>query len=230
MAKPAFERHFRQNQKRVDRRLGAYLADPENEDNIHDVRVAIRRLDATFSLLPKKVRRRHRAGMEKYREFLKASSNARDGCANGHSLLDSIGYGHLAAGSRTTFATGIAVVKACKKVIAELCKRAAKIWEIKPDDVIWENGHARPAGEHKGRFEPISLKAIAAKRSVTGGPIVTGNRGRNIIVAPPGQGRYKVPLPVRKFGTAGLSVLRRVSERSFPRRRHYRRRATKEAR
>lgn len=84
----------------------------------------------------------------------------------------SIGYGHLAAGSRTTFATGIAVVDACKKVIAELCKRAAKIWEIKADDVIWEHGHARPAGEHKGRFEPLSLKAIAAKRSVTGGPIV----------------------------------------------------------
>jgi CHAD domain-containing protein len=54
MAKSAFELRFSQNLKRVDKRLRAYLADPENEDNIHDVRVAIRRLDATFSLPPKK--------------------------------------------------------------------------------------------------------------------------------------------------------------------------------
>jgi CHAD domain-containing protein len=78
MAKSAFERKFRQNIGRVNRRLKAYLAKPDDEDNIHDVRVSIRRLDATFSLLPKKVRRRHRASMEKYREFLKASSKARD--------------------------------------------------------------------------------------------------------------------------------------------------------
>ena len=84
----------------------------------------------------------------------------------------SIGYGHLAAGSRTTFATGIAVTNACKKVIGELCKRAAMIWDIEAEDVIWEDGQARPAGASKGRFEPLSLKAIAAKRSVTGGPIV----------------------------------------------------------
>lgn len=78
MAKSAFERKFRQNLGRMDKRLEAYLADPESEKNIHDVRVSIRRLDATFSLLPKKVRRRHRGSIEKYREFLKSSSKARD--------------------------------------------------------------------------------------------------------------------------------------------------------
>jgi CHAD domain-containing protein len=78
MAKSVFGQKFRQNVKRVGRRLKAYLADPESEKNIHDVRTAIRRLDATFPLLPKKVRRRYRGGIEKYREFLKASSNARD--------------------------------------------------------------------------------------------------------------------------------------------------------
>ena len=84
----------------------------------------------------------------------------------------SIGYGHLAAGSRTTFATGIAVVEACKKVIDNLRARAAMIWDVSAEDVIWEDGCARPAGGSKGRFEPLSLKAIAAKRGVTGGPIV----------------------------------------------------------
>ena len=85
----------------------------------------------------------------------------------------SIGYGHLSAGSRTTFATGIAVVEACKKVIGDLCRRAAMIWDVKAEDVIWEDGCARPAGGNKSRFEPLSLEAIAAKRSVTGGPITT---------------------------------------------------------
>ncbi len=83
----------------------------------------------------------------------------------------SIGFTGLAAGSRTTFGTGIAVVEACKKVIGDLRARAAMIWDVKAEDVIWEDGQARPAGENKGRFEPLSLKAIAAKRAVTGGPI-----------------------------------------------------------
>jgi CHAD domain-containing protein len=78
MAKSVFGRKFRQNLKRGDKRLKDYLADPENVDNIHDVRVSIRKLDSMFSLLPKKARRRYRGSIEKYRKFLKASSNARD--------------------------------------------------------------------------------------------------------------------------------------------------------
>jgi CHAD domain-containing protein len=71
-------RKFRQNLKRIDRRLEVYLADPENEKNIHDIRTSVRRLDATFPLLPKKVRSRYRSRIEKYRQFLQASSRARD--------------------------------------------------------------------------------------------------------------------------------------------------------
>ncbi|MBI4203744.1 MAG: xanthine dehydrogenase family protein molybdopterin-binding subunit, partial [Betaproteobacteria bacterium] len=83
----------------------------------------------------------------------------------------SVGYTGLAAGSRTTFATGIAVVEACKKVIGELRARAAMIWDVNAEDVVWEDGCARPANKEVGKFEPLSLKAIAAKRAVTGGPI-----------------------------------------------------------
>jgi CHAD domain-containing protein len=78
MAKSVLERKFHQNQGRVDKRLKAYLAEPESERNIHNVRTSLRRLDATFFLLPKKVRRRYRGRVEKYRQFLKASSKARD--------------------------------------------------------------------------------------------------------------------------------------------------------
>jgi CO/xanthine dehydrogenase Mo-binding subunit len=84
----------------------------------------------------------------------------------------SIGYGHLAAGSRTTFATGIAVVDVCKKVIEDLRNRAAMIWDIEAQDVAWEDGCAKRFDKADGEYEPLSLKAIAAKRSVTGGPIV----------------------------------------------------------
>ncbi len=84
----------------------------------------------------------------------------------------SIGYGHLSAGSRTTFATGIAVVEACKKVIGNLCARAAMIWDVNAEDVVWDGGCARYTGKKSGKFEPLSLKAIAVKKSVTGGPIV----------------------------------------------------------
>ncbi|MBI4191970.1 MAG: xanthine dehydrogenase family protein molybdopterin-binding subunit [Betaproteobacteria bacterium] len=83
----------------------------------------------------------------------------------------SIGYTHVTGGSRVTFASGIAVIEACKKVIGELRARAAMTWDVDVDDVIWEEGHARPAGKNMGRFEPLSLKAIAAKKAVTGGPI-----------------------------------------------------------
>jgi len=83
----------------------------------------------------------------------------------------SIGYNHLSAGSRTTFATGIAVVEACKKVIGNLRARAAMIWDVSAEDVVWEDGCARYTGNKTGAHEPLSLKAIAAKRSVTGGPI-----------------------------------------------------------
>jgi CO/xanthine dehydrogenase Mo-binding subunit len=85
---------------------------------------------------------------------------------------NSVGYTQATGGSRVTYATGRAVIDACNKVIAEMCVRAAKIWKVDAADVIWENGSARPAGKRAGEFEPLTFKAIAAKRTATGGPIV----------------------------------------------------------
>jgi CO/xanthine dehydrogenase Mo-binding subunit len=83
----------------------------------------------------------------------------------------SIGYTHVTGGSRVTFASGMAVVNATKSVVKDLCKRAAIIWDVDPDGVIWEDGFAKPAGSNVGEFEPLSLKALAAKAAATGGPI-----------------------------------------------------------
>jgi CO/xanthine dehydrogenase Mo-binding subunit len=56
-------------------------------------------------------------------------------------------------------------------VIRKCCQRAAKVWGIDEDAVIWENGCAKPAGPNAGRFPPMTLAEIAAIASNTGGPI-----------------------------------------------------------
>ena len=78
MAKPAFGRKLDRISRRVDKRLKAYLEDPENEDRVHDVRVSIRKLEVMLSLLPKKARKRGRSSMAKYKKFLSANSIVRD--------------------------------------------------------------------------------------------------------------------------------------------------------
>ena len=85
----------------------------------------------------------------------------------------SVGYTHVTGGSRVTFATGTAVVNATKTAIKILCERAALIWGVDPEGVVWEDGHAKPAGSNVGDFKPLSLKELAAKAAATGGPITT---------------------------------------------------------
>jgi CO/xanthine dehydrogenase Mo-binding subunit len=96
----------------------------------------------------------------------------------------SVGYTHVTGGSRVTFATGIAVIDATKKVIKELCARAAMMWDVDPEGVIWENGCAKPAGSNVGDFKPLTLKEIAAKRALTGGPIGAAAAANPGAVAP----------------------------------------------
>jgi CO/xanthine dehydrogenase Mo-binding subunit len=89
-----------------------------------------------------------------------------------------VGYTHVTGGSRVTFATGMAVVNATKSVIKDMCRRAAVTWGIDPENVIWEDGHAKVTNPNVGDFPPMSIKEIAAKRAMTGGPI-TGSAGVN---------------------------------------------------
>jgi CO/xanthine dehydrogenase Mo-binding subunit len=83
----------------------------------------------------------------------------------------SIGFSFLTGGSRVTFATGMAVTQAAEKVVVDLKKRAAMIWDISPEAVDWKDGKAYPAGPNAGSFEPLSLQEIALKSGRTGGPI-----------------------------------------------------------
>ena len=83
----------------------------------------------------------------------------------------SIGFTHVTGGSRVTFATGMATVQAAEKVIDQLKRRAAMIWDISPDAVDWRDGCAVPAGANAGSFDPLPLAEIAIKAARTGGPI-----------------------------------------------------------
>jgi CO/xanthine dehydrogenase Mo-binding subunit len=83
----------------------------------------------------------------------------------------SLGHNDVTDGSRVTFSAGIGVINSARNAIKVLCARAAAIWGIPVDAVIWENGAARPAGPNAGKFKPLSLKEIAAQFSSTGGPI-----------------------------------------------------------
>ena len=82
-----------------------------------------------------------------------------------------IGFSALTGGSRVTFASAMVVTRATEHVIETLRARAAKIWKIEAEAVIWENGMARPAGANAGEFQPLTLAQLAAKASSTGGPI-----------------------------------------------------------
>ena len=84
---------------------------------------------------------------------------------------DSTGYSSTTGGSRTTFATGLAVIQACEKVIVELKTRAAKTWGVDVDQVEWSDGKASPVAGLNVEAEPMGLKQLAKVAARTGGPI-----------------------------------------------------------
>jgi len=80
----------------------------------------------------------------------------------------------LTGGSRVLFASSIVVTESTNNVIGTLCALAAKIWDIDPEAVIWEDGEARPAGANAGQFPPLTLEELAARANESGGPIGAG--------------------------------------------------------
>ena len=84
---------------------------------------------------------------------------------------DSTGYCATTGGSRTTFATGMAVIQACEDVIGQLKARAALTWAIDVEQVDWSEGEARPAPGVNVDVEPLALADLARNAARTGGPI-----------------------------------------------------------
>lgn len=82
-----------------------------------------------------------------------------------------LGYNDVSHGSRVTYASGLAAIKAARDAVDKLCARAAAKWGIDKEAVIWEDGCAKPAGPNAGDFEPLPLARIAKSMGRTGGPI-----------------------------------------------------------
>ncbi len=115
----------------------------------------------------------------------------------------SLGYNFLTGGSRVTFSSGMAVVEAARDVIRQLRERAAKIWEVAVDEVIWENGHARKIS---GDDKRLSLAELAKTMGKTGGPIV-GNAAINAQGAGPSLATHLVDVEVDRE-TGKVSIVR----------------------
>ncbi|UAB88956.1 xanthine dehydrogenase family protein molybdopterin-binding subunit [Ruegeria sp. SCSIO 43209] len=82
-----------------------------------------------------------------------------------------LGYNDVSHGSRVTYASGLATIKAARHAVEQLCARAASSWGIPVDAVKWENGCAVPSGPNAGDFDPRPLADITAHMGATGGPI-----------------------------------------------------------
>jgi len=121
---------------------------------------------------------------------------------------NALGYNRVTAGSRTTFSSGMVVVDSARKIIKELCSRAAKIWEVPEESVIFEDGQCRPAGANVGDFAPLSMKDIASKTTYTMGAI-SGHSEMNVTGAGPGFALHIVDAEVDK--ETGLVAIKRYT-------------------
>ena len=82
---------------------------------------------------------------------------------------DSIGYSSGASGSGVTFKMGTACYEAGLDIKRQLVERAARIWEVNPEDVDYDGGVI----SHKGDTElRTTIKELAPRLNGTGGPIV----------------------------------------------------------
>ncbi|MBT5152625.1 MAG: xanthine dehydrogenase family protein molybdopterin-binding subunit [Gammaproteobacteria bacterium] len=87
---------------------------------------------------------------------------------------ENLPYSAGTGGSRTTFATGMAVIEASEKIVAQVKERAAAVWNVTAEQVEYANGVARnTAGE-----DSMTLAEVCKNAEKTGGQI-SGNANIN---------------------------------------------------
>ena len=118
----------------------------------------------------------------------------------------SLGFNFLTGGSRSTFSGTMAVVEAARQIKADLCRRAAKLWDVPVEQIEFENGHVRPLAAAAAKGTPMSVADMAKVAGKTGGPI--GGYGRiNAQGAAPSFGTHLVDLEVDPE-TGRVTILR----------------------
>ena len=81
---------------------------------------------------------------------------------------DSVGYTTMTGGSSVTFKTGWACYGAAEDVKRQMEERAARIWEVSPEDVALQDGVFVHASDPELR---MTFRELAAILNATGGPI-----------------------------------------------------------
>ena len=115
---------------------------------------------------------------------------------------DNIPFNTTTGGSRTTFATGMAVVEAAQHVIQQLKARAATLWNLPPDRVDYVAGVVHST---KGE-EQLSVQEICQSAERTGGQIA-GQANINARGAGPGFAVHLCDLEV-DLDTGKVEVIR----------------------
>ena len=82
---------------------------------------------------------------------------------------DSVGHNDVTGGSRTTFASGLAVHEAGLDIQRQMIERASALLNVPEDGLEYAGGEVRAKNDGSKR---ISFKEIASKSVQTGGPIV----------------------------------------------------------
>ena len=92
---------------------------------------------------------------------------------------DTIGWTGVTGGSRTAFDTGLAAIQAAQETISLMKARAALLWEIDEEEVIFDGGIFRCTSTE----DNISFKDLSARLMQTGGPVTC-----SVSAASPGSG------------------------------------------
>lgn len=86
---------------------------------------------------------------------------------------DSIGYTSGTGGSSVTFKTGRAAYDAARDVKYQMIKRLARIWDVHPDSILFENGLFRWGVDHASNPElNMTFRELAGKLDDLEGPVV----------------------------------------------------------
>ena len=93
---------------------------------------------------------------------------------------DSIGWTGVTGGSRTAVDTGRAAIQAAEMAKEELASRAATMWEVSPDDVVFDDG----VFINTKSDERIGFKDLAAQQMALGGTITVSATTTGRKVAP----------------------------------------------
>jgi CO/xanthine dehydrogenase Mo-binding subunit len=118
----------------------------------------------------------------------------------------SLGFTFLTGGSRSCFSGTMAIVEAARQIKTDLCRRAAKLWDVPVEQVEFDAGHVKPIGAAADKAKPMSVADMAKLAGKTGGPI--GGYGRiNAQGAGPSFGTHLVDLEVDPE-TGRVTILR----------------------